>query len=311
MAEYLLRTGEFARLCGTTKETLRHYHQVGLLHPAVTDANGYQLYLPVQVSDFFFISALRRAGRSLAQIRDYLAAPDPDALRAVLADCVAALEVEKREIARKQRALRGTLARLELLDAAQRGPSITVEWCEAQPFIQTRVTPPKAAEAAEPPGGAPAHPATDEWSLTLIQAVRNHIEYCQSLGQEVEFQTTYRIGREAFVKGDYLEDFSLCSPARGRSKPARLHVKPAGTYLKLLRQLTLDPDELEGSDDLLFAAYAELKDYAATHGYRIAGDAYETELSIYTGALEGMVASQIAVLVGPERGEAGEVDGIG
>ena len=29
-------SGEFARLCGTTKETLRHYHNIGLLVPART-----------------------------------------------------------------------------------------------------------------------------------------------------------------------------------------------------------------------------------------------------------------------------------
>ena len=28
-------SGEFARLCGTTKETLRHYHNIGLLVPAI------------------------------------------------------------------------------------------------------------------------------------------------------------------------------------------------------------------------------------------------------------------------------------
>ena len=32
--------------CGTTKETLRHYKDIGLLMPVAKAENGYQLYSP-------------------------------------------------------------------------------------------------------------------------------------------------------------------------------------------------------------------------------------------------------------------------
>ena len=31
-----------ARLCGVTKHTLFHYHQIGVFSPAVTGENGYR-----------------------------------------------------------------------------------------------------------------------------------------------------------------------------------------------------------------------------------------------------------------------------
>ena len=45
-------SGEFARLCGTTKETLRHYHNIGLLVPARTTENGYHYYASFQFYDY-------------------------------------------------------------------------------------------------------------------------------------------------------------------------------------------------------------------------------------------------------------------
>ena len=41
-------TGQFAKLCSTTKETLFHYDSLGLLKPARVGENGYRYYrLPV------------------------------------------------------------------------------------------------------------------------------------------------------------------------------------------------------------------------------------------------------------------------
>ena len=39
-----LTSGAFAELCGTTKETLRHYKDMGLLLPAHRGDNNYSYY---------------------------------------------------------------------------------------------------------------------------------------------------------------------------------------------------------------------------------------------------------------------------
>ena len=67
-----LRSGQFAALCRTTKETLRHYRAIGLIEPAFVSDSGYAYYSPLQLGDFMLVAALQRAGSSLADIRRYL-----------------------------------------------------------------------------------------------------------------------------------------------------------------------------------------------------------------------------------------------
>ena len=43
-------TGQFAKLCSTTKETLFHYDSLGLLKPARVGENGYRYYAASQFS---------------------------------------------------------------------------------------------------------------------------------------------------------------------------------------------------------------------------------------------------------------------
>lgn len=62
-------TGEFARLCLTTRETLLHYDRKGILKPRHVAENGYRLYGAEQYFDFDMISLLKDAGCSLEEIR--------------------------------------------------------------------------------------------------------------------------------------------------------------------------------------------------------------------------------------------------
>ncbi len=42
--ELLMKSGEFAAFCATTKETLRHYRSIDLLKPIAVSEAGYALY---------------------------------------------------------------------------------------------------------------------------------------------------------------------------------------------------------------------------------------------------------------------------
>ena len=61
--EKFLKTGEFARLCHTTKETLFHYDREGILKPRHVSGNGYRRYGLEQFFDFDMISLLKETGR--------------------------------------------------------------------------------------------------------------------------------------------------------------------------------------------------------------------------------------------------------
>lgn len=73
-----LTTGEFAKLCHTTKHTLFHYCDIDLFTPAYTDENGYRYYHVLQYDTFLTITQLRTAGMSLADIKAYMAERSPE-----------------------------------------------------------------------------------------------------------------------------------------------------------------------------------------------------------------------------------------
>ena len=69
-----MQIGEFARICNTKITILRHYDKEGLLEPDYVDTfTGYRHYSDAQIPIFFRITALKKAGFSLAQIKNILA----------------------------------------------------------------------------------------------------------------------------------------------------------------------------------------------------------------------------------------------
>ena len=68
-----MQIGEFARICDTKITVLRHYDKEGLLEPDYVDAfTGYRYYSDAQIPVFFRITALKKAGFSLAEIKSIL-----------------------------------------------------------------------------------------------------------------------------------------------------------------------------------------------------------------------------------------------
>lgn len=71
--EYNMTVNEFAKVCMTTRDTLRHYYEIGLLMPAVNPLNGYHYYSPSQIASFYYISSLKSSGCSLDEIAALMA----------------------------------------------------------------------------------------------------------------------------------------------------------------------------------------------------------------------------------------------
>ena len=67
-----IKTGDFARLCGTNKRTLIHYDEIGLFKPAYTDDRGYRYYSESQFDVFFTINCLSKLGMPLKEIGAFL-----------------------------------------------------------------------------------------------------------------------------------------------------------------------------------------------------------------------------------------------
>ncbi|MHB1153718.1 MAG: MerR family transcriptional regulator [Eubacteriales bacterium] len=72
-----MQIGEFAEICGTKISVLRHYDKEGLITPDYIDHfTGYRYYRAEQIGIFMKISALKKGGFSLKEIKSILSQAD-------------------------------------------------------------------------------------------------------------------------------------------------------------------------------------------------------------------------------------------
>jgi DNA-binding transcriptional MerR regulator/effector-binding domain-containing protein len=119
--------GEFARLGSVSVRTLRHYDEIGLLHPAKVDPNtGYRSYAADQFGQLNRIMALKDLGFSLEQTHKLISGITLEELRGMLALRRAQLERELDEYITR---LQGVEARLRYIEGENAMPAddITVK----------------------------------------------------------------------------------------------------------------------------------------------------------------------------------------
>lgn len=76
----LLSAGQFARLCGVSKDTVLYYDRIGLLKPFLIQENGYRYYTTMELNQFHSITTLQDSGLTLTEIREFLNKEDADTL---------------------------------------------------------------------------------------------------------------------------------------------------------------------------------------------------------------------------------------
>ena len=68
----LLITGDFMKLVGTTRNTLIHYDNLGLVKPIMTNSRGDRFYHPFQWYTVELVKTFQTAGLSLSQIKAFM-----------------------------------------------------------------------------------------------------------------------------------------------------------------------------------------------------------------------------------------------
>jgi DNA-binding transcriptional MerR regulator len=113
-----LTIGAFSRLTHLSIKTLRYYHEVGLIEPAVIDPDsGYRYYQPGQAHSAHLVRRFRDVGLPVADVKAVLAAPDLAARDVILAG----------HLDRMRQQLRQTEAAVDSLRRMlQGGPTATV-----------------------------------------------------------------------------------------------------------------------------------------------------------------------------------------
>ena len=164
-------TGEFSRLCGVRKDTLFHYDEVGILKPEIVRENGYRYYSINQFFLFDIIAALKKAGASLGEIREYISHRSPDGLLKLLEEKSAYLAREQQKLAQVQRLIANTRERTKKGIAALCGQA-RVEHCPEEYLIVVHID-------SKEQGATKNH----------MPKIRDHFQFCDAhmVGDELLF----------------------------------------------------------------------------------------------------------------------------
>ena len=94
MQEWAIR--DVAQATGLTSRTLRHYEQIGLLHPSRVASNGYRFYGEAELSRLYRILSLRALELPLATIQ--IALDDDESLEDAIRSHLSLLESDEIEL---------------------------------------------------------------------------------------------------------------------------------------------------------------------------------------------------------------------
>ena len=172
-----LTSGAFAALCGTTKETLRHYKDVGLLLPAHKGDNGYFYYDVEQFYDFYAISIFRQTGTPLEEIRRCLQGQNTAKTLELLREQRVRLEAERQKLEHMDFVLFGALHSLEFESRPDMIPRTA--WFEREHLLALPV---RELEGLMTPE------ASEDEALIVV------LERCRALCSQYGIQTDFQLG---------------------------------------------------------------------------------------------------------------------
>ncbi len=266
-----LTSGAFAELCGTTKETLRHYKDMGLLLPAHRGDNNYSYYDVEQFYDFYAISIFRQTGTPLEEIGRCLERQSVSETAALLREQRFRLEAERRKLEHMDFVLSSALHNLKLQSGSDLIPRTA--WFEQEHLLALPVE--ELEELMVPT-------ASEDEMLIVV------LERCQALSSQYKIQTDFMLGaiHPPVSRGTPGEISHLYTRVKEKAEFPYYKEKPAGRYLYLCCRGRWD----------ISAGYATLWHYIREQGLETTGDFYACDLAGFIlNSVEKNAASMISV----------------
>lgn len=290
--EHFLTTGEFAKLCGTTKETLFHYDETGILKPAWVGTNGYRYYTPAQFFDYDLIRMMKYTGSSLSDIKWYFSHFDTAHFLEIFRRKQEEIERKKRELEEISRFLSDTIKLTEnALDDVYDSPVLQYE--KEEMLLVTQIIPPE---------GENIHSAA--------RRMGEHMKKCELYGVENTAFFGSIIPKDNILAGCDEENgyFSRISEntnwkekyyqktGKEPEYPNRdICVKPAGYYAQVNHK---------GDYSTFGEGLKCLLDFIKREKLKITGDGYAYDMISYLAGAEGDTCV-VKIMIPVEQEEAG------
>ena len=248
-----LSTGEFAKLCRTSKDTLLFYDKEGLLKPRHVSENGYRRYYIGQFYEFDMVSMLKETGSSLKEIRSFVREPDPAGLLAHLEEKERLLQQERMRLAARQKMLKTTIALgHEALNAVY----------DVLDLVKME------EELIEMAPVSAEDQATEEGSIEIFAEFADKFE---KQGRPVPMPLGFLTKKENISSRIYLADYFFCGASR-RTRQENLGTRPAGLYARYYHRGDAQSHE---------AAYSRMVDAIEQRGWGIIGHMYGYDMASY------------------------------
>ena len=270
-----LLAGEFADLCGVSKDTLLYYDKIGLFSPQLVADNGYRVYSLDQVHTFDLLLILRLSRLPLKQIKRYLENRNSEEMLSLLKGRADSIQREIQELGKLRRRLESTAARMEWgMEPDQQGPRIQQRGEKLYVVV-------------------PVSPETLHDRKRRMTAVREFLHTCRLKGLQGDYLRNAVISKEQLLKGCFDKEY-ICVCLEGGLENEQtgetVIQRPAGNYAVLRHH---------GSYADIADSYRKLLSYIEAQGLTVAGNAYETELMGYIGEPNASnYVTEIAVEVG-------------
>ena len=212
-----IKTGDFARLCGTNKRTLIHYDEIGLFKPAYTDDRGYRYYSESQFDVFFTINCLSKLGMPLREIGAFLNHRNPQALKKLLLEQRDEVLKEEERIRKTRQVIETKLALVSLqekLESNQAGSSTEHIFQEYTPEEYMILSDPLNTNDHE----------------AIIHTLCSHIGYCNKNNLNAGHPYGAMLDVSELRQG-HLDTYAyFFTKVIDRPEDFPFHIKPAGTY---------------------------------------------------------------------------------
>lgn len=251
MAQKYLKSGEFAQFCKTTKDTLFHYDDIGLLKPAKIGSNGYRYYSINQTMLFDMISIFKEVGMSLEEIKDYIHHRDTQTFLTMLHEKDKMLLTEIKRLKCLRKLLKNTM---NITQDSSNVEENKIEFIEKEEeyFIVTLVQ-------------------QNNDDKSIFETIYKHCDYCYKHNFCNTFIPGEIIGEQSIINNTF-KPLYCCTKIDKFIKNKHLLVKPAGYYaIKYIR----------GSYDDLTLAYINFCQELRGMGYKLIGNIYEEDMLNY------------------------------
>lgn len=206
MGQKLFTTGEFAKFCNTTKDTLFHYDHINLLKPAKIATNGYRYYSANQAFLYDMISLLKEVGMSLDEIKNYMANRNTNTFVAMLKEKDKKIHAEIERLKRLRHLLKNTM-NITLDSFNVEIDKISFEHRKEEYFIVTK------------------GPKTSD-DKAVFTAISQHVDYCNRHNFYYTFSLGEIISQENIINNSFSTTY-FSTKIKNKVNNKQLLIKPS------------------------------------------------------------------------------------